>query len=419
MKILVLSNLYPPVYVGGYELHCQTIVEALRARGHDVEVLTTDHQADKTDAQPGVSRTLKIHGLFGHPFLGILKLKDLEFHNNRALFAALEKFKPDIVYAWNFGGLSKSMLFSLQRLGVPVVFAVCDHWIARSQYADVWINWWNRENASLQHRFLRGFWTLNGQRRACQLTAPTNPISHLRFQRIHFCSQALRDFTAAQGYDVRHANIIYCPINIEKFDASPRPHTEPLQRLLYVGRLNEDKGIWTALRAMALVRDKFAGELRIFGSGEPAFEKKLAAFVQENVLPVTFHASAPTEKMPEIYREHDALLFTSEWPEPFALTPLEAMASGLPVIGTTTGGSAELFKNHENALTYTAGKPDELARCILELAGDGILRERIAARGREEVRARFAEKIIVDQIEELLENTVKTWVPAPLPHYTS
>ena len=47
--------------------------------------------------------------------------------------------------------------------------------------------------------------------------------------------------------------------------------------------------------------------------------------------------------MPAVYRAHDLLLFTSEWAEPFALTPIEAMGCGLPVIGTTTGGSAELF----------------------------------------------------------------------------
>ena len=40
MKILVLSNLYPPDIIGGYELGCQQVVDALRARGHDVRVLT-------------------------------------------------------------------------------------------------------------------------------------------------------------------------------------------------------------------------------------------------------------------------------------------------------------------------------------------------------------------------------------------
>ena len=41
MKILVLSNLYPPDVIGGYELGCKQVVDALRARGHDVRVLTT------------------------------------------------------------------------------------------------------------------------------------------------------------------------------------------------------------------------------------------------------------------------------------------------------------------------------------------------------------------------------------------
>ena len=41
VKILVLSNLYPPDVIGGYELGCRQAVDALRALGHDVRVLTT------------------------------------------------------------------------------------------------------------------------------------------------------------------------------------------------------------------------------------------------------------------------------------------------------------------------------------------------------------------------------------------
>lgn len=41
MNILVLSDRYPPFYEGGYELNCQLVVDALRARGHTMTVLTT------------------------------------------------------------------------------------------------------------------------------------------------------------------------------------------------------------------------------------------------------------------------------------------------------------------------------------------------------------------------------------------
>jgi glycosyltransferase involved in cell wall biosynthesis len=130
-------------------------------------------------------------------------------------------------------------------------------------------------------------------------------------------------------------------------------------------------------------------------------------------------ASATMEEMPAIYRAHDALLFTSEWAEPFALTPLEAMATGLPVIGTTTGGSREIFRHRDNALTYSAGNADELAARILELASDPAVRLRIAQTGRTEVRANYALPIVVDQIERYLNDSLSTWAPPGLAHYTA
>ena len=43
MKILVVSNLYPPDVIGGYELGCRQAVDALRARGHDVVAVREEH----------------------------------------------------------------------------------------------------------------------------------------------------------------------------------------------------------------------------------------------------------------------------------------------------------------------------------------------------------------------------------------
>lgn len=407
MRILVLSNLYPPYYVGGYELRCEATVKALRARGHAVHVLTSDHGVGPGSADTDeVSRSLRIQGFFGHPWLGIRKLRALEFHNHRVLREAVAKFKPDGVHVWNLGGLSKSLCLALERLGVPVVYDVSDHWIARSLAADVWLDWWNRPQPSPTARFLRILWTLTGKRRRWSESAPTDPVNAIRFPRIYFCSRALRDLTAAKGYPVQHGEVIYCPVDTERFQGEPVPASRPLRKLLYVGRLAEDKGVMTAVRAMAALQGKFTGELHIYGQGEARYTAQLKAFVAEHRLPVLFHHARAGE-MPAIYRAHDALLFTSEWEEPFALTPLEAMASGLPVIGTTTGGSKELLRDGENSLTYAAGNADQLATRILELASNHELRARLAATGHAEVRAKFREPVIVDQIERYLAETVQ------------
>ena len=404
MKILTLSNLYPPHYVGGYELRCEVAVKALRARGHTVQVLTSNHGVQNLEpaaVQDGVCRTLRIHGFFGHPWLGISRLRKLELHNNRVLRESVAAFEPDVVHVWNLGGLSKSLCLTLQQLRVPVVFDISDHWIARSLVADVWLDWWNRDQRLLAVRLLRWFWVLTGAQGRWSRIAPTNPVSAIRFPRIYFCSRALRELTAAKGYPVQHGEVIYCPVNTERFCGDPIPASRPLRKLLSVGRLADDKGVMTALKAMATVQGKFGGELHVYGKGDADYTAKLTDFVEQHRLPVFFHAASAAE-MPAVYRAHDALLFTSEWEEPFALTPLEAMASGLPVIGTMTGGSKELFRHGENALTYCAGAADELARRILELDGDAAARAQIAAKGQSEVRDRFAEPIIIDQMERYL-----------------
>lgn len=420
MRLLVLSNLYPPHYVGGYELRCRDLSEALHDRGHTVEVLTSCHHLPGpalAESSPfRIRRDLRLHGFFGHPWLSIQNLRHLERHNNQTLLAAIRDFQPDLVHVWNLGGLSKSLAFTLQHLGIPTVFDVSDHWIAQSLVGDVWLDWWNRPHPRLSARLLRRFWSLTGRRRAWSQTAPTHPLHHLRFSRLYFCSSRLRHLTERAGYPVAHGAVIHCPVNTERYHGPVAPSSQPLRKLLFAGRLAEDKGILTALKAMRQVRDHFDGSLHVYGKGEPAYETLLRDYVNRHHLPVTFHHATP-EQMPDVYRAHDALLFTSEWEEPFALTPLEAMASGLPVIGTLTGGSAELLRHGQNALTYPAGNADELASRIATLASDPELRATLARTGQEEVRASLNLNLITSQIEAYLNESLATWQPQTLPTY--
>jgi glycogen(starch) synthase len=405
MKILVLTNLYPPHYVGGYELRCAAITEALRQHGHEVNVLTSNHGVqDATPAvEPYVERSLCIHGYYGHAWLGLSALKQLELHNNHILLQALSVLQPDVVHVWCMGGLSKSLCLTLQRSGVPTVYDVSDHWILRSLTGDVWLDWWNRNNGSFASRVQRVLWTLCGVRRRCEAIAPTSPVSEILFRRLYFTSARLRELTAQEGYDVMHGGVIHCPVDTQHFRGTPV--TRPPRNWLWVGRLAEDKGILTALRALLLIKNSFAGELHVYGRGVDAYVTMLKNFAAGNSLPVTWHSATPDE-MPAVYRAHDALLFTSEWEEPFALTPLEAMACGLPVIGTMTGGSRELFRHGQNAITYDAGAATQLAERILLLQSDDHLRTTIAKTGHHEVHERFTMAPIVDQVEKYLRESI-------------
>lgn len=421
MKILALTNLYPPHYLGGYELICHMVVNELRSRGHEVQVLTSNHIVPGKPSpgeENGIERSLRVHGFYGHPWRSLTGLRHLEKHNNETLARAVKQYAPDVVYVWNMGGLSKSMVLTLQRMGIPTVFYLSDHWIARGFESDVWLQWWNRPDSSKKRRLARRLAELSGYRARWQKIAPTNPARHVKFQRLYFCSKALRKLTASAGFEVMHGAVIYAPVDVRRFQGEPVGPDRELKELLWVGRLAPDKGVMTALKAMRLVKGKFAGRLNIYGKGEARYTAQLKDFVNEHGLAVSFH-SAGMEEMPEVYRKHDGLLFTSEWAEPFALTPLEAMASGLPVIGTTTGGSREIFRHEDNALTYNAGNAEELAARIQQLAASGPLRARLARTGHEEVRANYALPVIVDQIESYLHETILQWVEPGLPRYSS
>ncbi|HEV8541757.1 MAG TPA: glycosyltransferase family 4 protein, partial [Verrucomicrobiae bacterium] len=248
--------------------------------------------------------------------------------------------------------------------------------------------------------------------------APTNPPEHLKFQRLYFCSKALRKLTASAGFEVMHGAVIYAPVDTAKFQGVAKNEAHPVQKLLWVGRLSQDKGVMTALKAMKQLEGKFSGELHIYGKGDSDYVAELKKFVKDHHLRVSF-SCAGMDEMPSIYRSYDALLFTSEWAEPFALTPLEAMSTGLPVIATTTGGSREIFRHRDNALTYNAGHADELAQRIVDLSTQPALRVRIAQTGQAEVQVNYALPVIVDQIEKYLGDTLANWQAPGLRRYTA
>jgi glycosyltransferase involved in cell wall biosynthesis len=96
---------------------------------------------------------------------------------------------------------------------------------------------------------------------------------------------------------------------------------------------------------------------------------------------VTF-GSLDREELGVAYRSADAVVFPSEWPEPFGLVPLEAMECGTPVVATGVGGSADFLEDGGNCLLFQPGDPADLARALLRLAEDAQLRERVVDVGR-------------------------------------
>jgi glycosyltransferase involved in cell wall biosynthesis len=408
MKILVITNLYPPHEIGGYELRCRDVCDRLKAFGHDVHILTSNHSVvGRTEiTQPHVSRKLRINGMYGNPWLPIQRLYTLEKHNHQALAREIETVRPDVIHVWNMGGISKSLLLRLERGKIPVVYDVSDHWIARSMRADVWLSWWNAPG-SFARSALRKILTVTGVRSTINRAVPTDSWDDIKFATLYFCSAFMRDLTTSKGWPVEHAHVIHCGIETSSFPAK-QEHSR-FEKLLWVGRLSEDKDPLTAIRALAAARRNGLAHLTLdlFGHGDPDYVAKVDAEISNlGLTDCAFRKSATAAEMRRLYSQYDALLFTSNWGEPFALTPLEAMSSALPVITSLDGGQRELARHGINCLIAEAANPELYATRIAELAASPQLRATIAATGLEEAHTRFDIDPITRQIEALLLKTI-------------
>jgi glycosyltransferase involved in cell wall biosynthesis len=85
--------------------------------------------------------------------------------------------------------------------------------------------------------------------------------------------------------------------------------------------------------------------------------------------------------------------------EGFGLAIVEAMAAGIPVVATTSGGPAEMIEDGENGILIPPGDPEGLAEVIRDLLSDPDRRRRIAQAGRERAKERFDMKRVVEEVE--------------------
>jgi glycogen synthase len=361
VRVLTVGNMYPPHHLGGYELMWEAGVEALRAAGHDVRVLTTDYRSPGADPaaadDPEARRDLRWYWRdHEFPRLSFRERLALERHNARVLGRELGEVDPDVVSWWAMGGMSLSLIERVRGSRTPAVGFVHDDWMLYAPRVDAW-------------------------QRTVRRLGPVGPaVRDLgSAARWVFVSETVRA-RAAERWELEDTAIAHSGVDLSLFIPAPeRP--EWRGRLLYVGRIDERKGIETAVRAL----ERLPGAtLSVVGSGDEAYLERLRSVADETGTEdrIAFRPGAPRQELPAIYAESDAVVFPVLWEEPWGLVPLEAMAVGVPVVATGRGGSGEFLRDGENCLIYEpAEDPGALARAVQRLADDRELRAKLRTEG--------------------------------------
>jgi glycosyltransferase involved in cell wall biosynthesis len=152
-------------------------------------------------------------------------------------------------------------------------------------------------------------------------------------------------------------------------------------RLLWVGRVIKEKGIETAIDALShLPADT---TLDIVGPIEQAYRQRLETLAETlGVAPQLSFSLASRQQMRQRYQQADVTHFTSMMEhEAFGLVPLEAMASGCPVIATCVGGSGEYCLDGVNCIRVPPGDSAALADAVRQLAQSRDLLRRLVEGG--------------------------------------
>ena len=412
MRVLVLSNLYPPNVVGGYERLCFDVTAALAEAGHEMVVLTSRFGGLVAD-YPGQRILRQLDLLTGatiyEAYAGTPEQRNAVNQSNlRTLHTVLKEVQADVVFAWNLFFFDASLLQALEQSRFRTIVMLTDNWLLVM-----------RDGAFVQ-RYFQDF--VHGD----QVFVPPPPPRRSLGQSLRrlvgrapppgleaiFGASFVRDLYAAGGSVFGRHRVIHN--GVKQIGHAAVPGTDRTQlvtpgtlRLLFAGRLVDLKGAHTAVAAMDLLDPAQFGvhgvELTIVGdTQDTAYMERLNAAIAASgrAACIQLLPSVPEDHLPALFNAYDIYLFPSLY-EPFSLTLIHAMALGIPTIASDTGGNPEIVRDGESGLLFRKGDPASLAATITRMAANAALRGRLAASGRQ-AAGHFTFERMVQQMAQFL-----------------
>jgi glycosyltransferase involved in cell wall biosynthesis len=364
LRVLLLNYEYPP-NGGGAGVASEMLARSLAARGMRVDVVTAG-AADSSesmllwDGVAGEEGSLTVHRVKCRRTsvhkAGMLDAASYLLAARPAVRRLIATNRYDVAHLF-FSLPTGALLPFLDLRDVPVVVSLrgsdvpghapCDRTLARA------------------HRVLRPL-TRWIWRRADRVVAVCDTLGRLTPRTL----PGLRYSVVHDGVDLEH----FRPA------AGRRRFPSNRVRCLAVARLVERKGLRDLIRALALLeRDRF--KLEVVGSGPDEGELRALAAELGVAGEVRFMGALDRPAVAGRYRAAD--LFTlPPISEASGTAYAEALASGLPIVGTTVGGIPDLVEHGVNGLLVPPGDPPALAGAIRALADDPQRRREMARRNR-------------------------------------
>jgi D-inositol-3-phosphate glycosyltransferase len=366
MRIAMISEHASPLAAlggtdaGGQNAHVAELSAALAAQGHEVRVYTRRDSADLPVVVP-VAGYEVVHVPAG-PAVALPKDDLLPYMGDFAEWMAADwrtAWLPDAAHA-HFWMSGLATLTAGRACEVPVV---------------------------------QTFHALGSVKRRHQGAADTSPAHRIGYERqlgravdriVVQCQDEIRELLML-GVPRTRMTLVPSGVNTELFrpDGPQARRDRRRPRILTVGRLVERKGFEDIIRALPGVP---TAELVIVGGppdgclDDDPYARRLRELAARCGVTgrVTLAGAVPSYEMPRWYRSADVLA-AAPWYEPFGLTPLEAMACGVPVVATAVGGLTDTVVDGVTGDLVPPRDPQALGAALRRLVTDDVRRYSYAA----------------------------------------
>ncbi len=369
MRVLMLSDYYPPHSGGGVEVVTEHLATGLAARGHDVRVLTLRTAGGfRNEVISGVSvsrvSAIELTGLIGVQFAVSPTLLPV-------LMANLRSFKPDVIHAHN-------LFFRTTELAAALRIFSRTPLVTTLHLGEM------TGGGRLFRSMVRVYEAIVGRcvlHKSDRITAVSEAV-------------AVHAIRRGAGSDV---TVIPNGVDVSRF--APGEGGPDGKTVLFVGRLVPNKGPDVLLRALPSLAAAFP-EVRVLVTGDGPMRGKLtrlaAALGVADVVEFLGHRS----DIPELMKEASVFVRPSTL-EGLPLTVLEAMSTGIPVVATPVGGTPEIVLHGKTGYIIPMGDHNALSDRIVQVLKSPDEAQQMGARARDLVMSDYTWDRAVDMTERL------------------
>ena len=370
MNILMVSNEFPPS-VGGVQTHVFELSRALTKIGHRVQVITRDRNQ-------GTPRRESIDGIFVErlplPNSHLLYDRMLRYH----LQKAIRKNDIDIVHVHGMRPLN-----ACRKLAIPVIFT--------------------NHTSSFVRRASKGG---KAQKKMLHQLQPASAVLT--------ASDILSEKTKETGYT---GPVSFISNGVDPAIFYPGPSS--LRRELSIDpdayviaiacRLEPVKGVRYLAAAVASIDNP---ELQLVIAGDGSEKSDIESILKKQIQSGNAHllGSIDYSKMPEIYRGADASSLPSLM-EATSIAGLEAMACGLPIIGSRVGGIPFIVEDGKTGILTEPESVGEIKQAIQLLLNDRVLSRRMGDAGLEAVIQHFTWSKVAQQVVTHYRKLIDQYTP--------